>query len=103
VIVLINRGSASASEIVGGALQDNKKALLVGERSWGKGSVQSIIEVPEGRDNEGKVIFSKIKLTTALYYTPKGRSIHRTIHKEKNSEEKEESCAKCGNKDPRRR
>ncbi|RME75681.1 MAG: S41 family peptidase, partial [Planctomycetota bacterium] len=83
VIILVNRGSASASEIVSGALQDHKRALLVGERTWGKGSVQSIFEIPEGRDDEGRVIKSKVKLTTALYYTPSGRSIHRILSNEK--------------------
>jgi carboxyl-terminal processing protease len=67
IIVLINGGSASASEIVAGALQDHKRATLVGTRSFGKGSVQSII--PLGF-NEGA-----LRLTTARYYTPSGRSI----------------------------
>ena len=64
--VLINSGSASASEIVAGALQDHKRAVIVGTRSFGKGSVQSIIPVSTG---------GAIKLTTALYYTPNDRSI----------------------------
>lgn len=67
--VLIDRGSASASEILGGALQDHGVATLVGERSYGKGSVQSIIPILAGR--------ADLKLTTQYYYTPKGRRIHR--------------------------
>ncbi len=66
IVVLINDGSASASEIVAGALQDQKRAVLLGIRSFGKGSVQSVIPVTNDR---------AIKLTTALYFTPSGRSI----------------------------
>ena len=66
VIVLIDAGSASASEIVAGALQDQKRALIMGERSFGKGSVQSLFELDKTR---------AIKLTTARYYTPSGRSV----------------------------
>ena len=69
LVVLINQGSASASEIVAGALQDHKRAIIMGTKSFGKGSVQTII--PSGED-------VAIKLTTAKYYTPSGRSIQQT-------------------------
>ncbi|MBI4616788.1 MAG: peptidase S41, partial [Planctomycetes bacterium] len=64
------RGTASASEILAGALQDHRRAVVVGSRSWGKGSVQSIFELDGGKRG--------LKLTTSRYYTPSGRSIHRT-------------------------
>jgi len=67
VVVLINAGTASAAEIVAGALRDTQKAVLVGERSFGKGSVQSIFQLKNG---EG------LRLTTARYYTPSGVTIH---------------------------
>ena len=72
LIVLINGGSASASEIVAGALQDHKRAIIVGTKSFGKGSVQTII--PFKKSNKIKSI-AGIRLTTARYYTPSGESI----------------------------
>ncbi|HTG21369.1 MAG TPA: S41 family peptidase [Reyranella sp.] len=68
IVVLMNGGSASASEIVAGALQDHKRAIILGTRSFGKGSVQTIMQVTGG---------GAIRLTTALYFTPSGRSIQK--------------------------
>jgi carboxyl-terminal processing protease len=66
LVILINNGSASASEIVAGALQDHARAIVMGTRSFGKGSVQTVMPLGEQR---------AIKLTTSLYFTPSGRSI----------------------------
>ncbi|MFN3406232.1 MAG: S41 family peptidase [Caldimicrobium sp.] len=69
IVILINHGTASAAEIVTGALKDNKRALVLGEKSFGKGSVQTVIPI---EDNYA------VRLTTALYYTPLGYSINKT-------------------------
>lgn len=69
MVVLVNHYSASASEIVAACLQDHKRAVIIGERTWGKGSVQNIIELEDGK--------SALKLTTAGYQRPSGANIHR--------------------------
>ena len=69
LVILVNEGSASASEIVAGAIQDHKRGVIVGSTTFGKGSVQTILPMPGG---------SGIRLTTARYYTPEGRSIQAT-------------------------
>jgi carboxyl-terminal processing protease len=69
MVVLVNHYSASASEIVAACLQDHNRATIIGERSWGKGSVQNIVELEQGK--------SALKLTTAGYLRPSGKNIHR--------------------------
>ena len=69
MVVLVNNFSASASEIVAACLQDHKRAIVVGERTWGKGTVQNILDLEGGQ--------SALKLTTATYWRPSGKNIHR--------------------------
>src|SRR5262249_19990168 len=72
IVVLVDEFTASAAEIVSGALQDHDRALVVGEPTYGKGSVQSLLNLPGSK--------AALKLTTAKYYTPSGRSIHKDAY-----------------------
>jgi carboxyl-terminal processing protease len=69
IVVLVNAGSASASEIVAGALRDHQRATLIGQKTYGKGSVQTVMPLSNGQ---------ALKLTTSRYFTPSGASIHKT-------------------------
>lgn len=77
LVVLINRYSASASEILAGALQDHRRALLIGERSFGKGVVQSVWQIPIDEDHKDPA--AVLKITTSVYLTPSGRVIEKTL------------------------
>ena len=97
IVVLVNGGSASASEIVSGALQDHKRAVIIGETTFGKGSVQAILPVP-GYPDEG------VRLTIAKYYLPSGRTIQARgvtpdiiVHPAKIEEEQDEELIKESN------
>src|SRR5208282_3275699 len=78
MVILVNHYSASAAEIVSACLQDHKRAVVMGERTWGKGSVQNIIELENGH--------SALKLTTAAYKRPSGKNIHRFPDSKDNDE-----------------
>jgi len=79
MVVLVNQGSASAAEIVSACLQDHKRAKVIGQRTYGKGSVQNIIELEGGN--------SVLKLTVATYRRPSGKNIHRFLKTSKESDE----------------
>jgi carboxyl-terminal processing protease len=78
MVVLVNHFSASASEIVAACLQDHDRAVVIGERTWGKGSVQNVVDLEEGK--------SALKLTTASYWRPSGKNIHRGPKSEETDE-----------------
>ena len=97
IVILVNEGTASAAEIVSGALQDNRRAIIVGTQTFGKGSVQTVIPLEDG---------SALKLTTAKYYTPNGRSIQAegvapdiVIRYQRSVEEKEGEAGRVREKD----
>jgi carboxyl-terminal processing protease len=97
IVILVNEGTASAAEIVSGALQDNRRAIIVGTQTFGKGSVQTVIPLEDG---------SALKLTTAKYYTPNGRSIQAegvapdiVIRYQRSVEEKEGEAGRLREKD----
>lgn len=77
LVVLVNEGSASASEILSGALQDHGRAVVLGERSFGKGSVQKVVSLGQRFLQMGNKPTTRLKLTTSLYYLPSGRSPHK--------------------------
>ncbi len=77
LVVLVNEGSASASEILAGALQDHERAIVFGDRTFGKGSVQRVLALDRGFNLRRRARGARLKLTTALYYLPSGRSPHK--------------------------